>query len=278
MHRRSTTVTTIAAVALGLAVSAAPAAGQGFAPPSLGGGPPTSLPPVGGAQGSVPGPGAVAEALPDLPGDVPEQQDPQTGGGTQEPVKQEPQTGGSNPAKPATGKRKSARRTCVKAKRGARSKRKRSAARRCAKPKKRPARKRSTARAASLYGYFGYAACYAVNGGTLYQAPPAVSSSANQWIAHWNGFAYDAGGQWEQPREWIGPFYSHGAYPGWFFYDGRWAHQSSYGGFSQHGVGLVSMGAAATGVQYVYEYGTGEVASAYTSTSGCEGHGRWFTP
>ena len=156
----------------------------------------------------------------------------------------------------------------------------RQARKRCAKhPRARGCGRASRPPVSSKSGstvYLGQAGCTGGQVQAMYIAPPngVVGAGSRGWVEHWNAVVYSAGSQQMLPDNWVGPFFSHPAYPGWFLHNNTWTHVSRLGGFSRHT--LMGTGVRANGYQYVRLHATGEVAQAQVATNNCAGTFGYF--
>jgi hypothetical protein len=140
---------------------------------------------------------------------------------------------------------------------------------------KRARRVTASASAAGDYWQPGQTVCYAGDGiRYMYTAPAHVSSTTRQWIATWTGSQRYLGNYGQtDASDWVGPFWSHTDYPGWYFYAGSWRHQSTLGSWTLHYMDAFS---SVGGYQVAYFHGTGAVGQSATSASGCSGSNGYF--
>ena len=130
-------------------------------------------------------------------------------------------------------------------------------------------RERAGTLAQASTGYYdlGPAKCLDFGGSTyLFQTGPAATADTAQWMEHWNAVSHWTGSGWAvDASTWVGPFYSHTDYPGWFWHQQTgWAHTSQGGGESET---KLAQGGAYAPVQWMYFYGEQATVFQFTAVS-----------
>jgi hypothetical protein len=132
---------------------------------------------------------------------------------------------------------------------------------------------RIAAMASAIGNYsLGSARCFTTgNGGetTLYQLPPAVTSSVNgwEWVVFYDTVADASSGSWSVHGEaWDGPYWTRTDYPNWYYHNGQWGYGTD-AGTAKFPLPIIGDQVAWLGVQWVHWYSGGGTVYQYTDTS-----------